>query len=323
MRRLKAHFPEAELNFITRPAYLPVVEAMEGVTRALAYPAVAAKTGTETRPPETSIVIDLQNNLRSRLLTRSLHPKAVFRFHRLRFNRAARIHLPGLRKSLSTPPPVAIQYLQTAAPLGVCDDGGSAALTLKESWKKSASERLEELALTGKFGSGRLLMAAPGGRHGTKIWPVEKWVEFFKLAFIEGFDRQLLIGSKEDAAVGDAIAAQLNHSVANFAGRTDLGMLMGLIAQADVFVSGDSGPMHLAAGLGTPVAAIFGPTVTQFGFAPFRSPSRVVQVDDLPCRPCHPHGPEKCPLDHFACMKDISAEMAMNAIRELMAERAL
>jgi heptosyltransferase-2 len=78
-------------------------------------------------------------------------------------------------------------------------------------------------------------------------------------------------------------------------------------------VSGDTGVMHMATGVGTPVVALFGPTVEAFGFFPYTSRAEVVQLD-LACRPCSSHGGPKCPLGHHHCLTLVAPEAVYAAL---------
>jgi heptosyltransferase-2 len=71
----------------------------------------------------------------------------------------------------------------------------------------------------------------------------------------------------------------------------------------------------------TPVVALFGPTVTEFGFGPVRPGDIALGVEGLLCRPCSPHGPLQCPLGHHRCMRDLSVEAVIAAIEEIGALR--
>lgn len=309
VRRLRAAYPTATIDFITKPPYLPILETFEGLNSRI------AEGVARLAEPEYDAVLDLQNNLRSRLMLGSIKSRRILRYWRPRWNRTMRIHLPRLRSRIATPPHVVIQYLQAAAPLGAFDDGLPTRL-------KATPEMLEAGAkLLQGSGDGRLVVAAPGGRHGTKIWPQEYWVELLNQLGSRSYGRQVLVGSKEDAPIGEAISAAVSHKIVNLAGRTTIGELAGLLAHADLAVSGDTGPMHIAAGLGTATAAIFGPTVEEFGFAPFRANSRVVQVEVLECRPCHPHGGASCPLKHFLCMRELTPQAVLDAIAGLEEKR--
>jgi len=82
-------------------------------------------------------------------------------------------------------------------------------------------------------------------------------------------------------------------------------------------VTNDTGPMHLAEALGVPVLAFFGPTVREFGFAPWRPESRVLEVT-LNCRPCSLHGGRVCPRKHFRCLRGITPRQAWDSLREMI-----
>jgi len=87
-----------------------------------------------------------------------------------------------------------------------------------------------------------------------------------------------------------------------------------LIARAEVLVTNDSAPLHLATATGTRIVAIFGPTVPAFGFGPRGPLDRVVEHPGLDCRPCSPHGPQACPLGHHRCMREVGVEVVLQAV---------
>ena len=76
--------------------------------------------------------------------------------------------------------------------------------------------------------------------------------------------------------------------------------------------------MHMAVAVGTPVIAIFGATVPEFGFAPYGQRDMVIETKDLACRPCSIHGGEKCPITTFDCMVRISADGVYQKIIEIL-----
>ena len=88
-----------------------------------------------------------------------------------------------------------------------------------------------------------------------------------------------------------------------------------------MLVTNDSAPLHLATAMGTPMVALFGPTVTEFGFGPLRPGDVALGVDGLLCRPCSAHGPPKCPLGHHRCMRDLTVEAVVRAIEDMGALR--
>ena len=107
-------------------------------------------------------------------------------------------------------------------------------------------------------------------------------------------------------------------AAASAAGEFSLQETGALLQRARVVVSGDTGIMHMATGVGTPVVALFGPTVTQFGFFPYVAPS-VVLERELSCRPCSATGTAACPLGHHRCLADIMPADVAAAVSRLVA----
>ena len=143
---------------------------------------------------------------------------------------------------------------------------------------------------------------APGSIWGTKRWP-----GYTALAtHIEG--PVVVIGGPGDAALAERVAEAAPGRAYSAAGELSLRATGALLERARVLVTNDSAPLHLAGAVGTPVVALFGPTVPSFGFGPRGPHDRIVQRDGLACRPCSRHGPQVCPLGHHRCMNEILVE---------------
>ncbi len=264
-------------------------------------------------------IFDLQNNFRSRKFCRKLSPERIVRFHRSRLKRWLLINAPSIWKRLNKPAQVPIEYLKTASPFNIRDDGEGLKITLSNNWNDSVKPVISEFSKSlNHVGEDQVLVFAPGARHQTKIWPAHKWVELLELAQRKGFPNQILVGGENDRAFCEQIAKQVDHPVLVLAGKTSLGELCAVIGSGDVLITEDSAPMHIAAAMGTPVVAIFGPTVPEFGFEPFRVRRAIISDYSLNCRPCHPHGSSKCPRYHFQCMLNINAEKVFSGIREVL-----
>jgi heptosyltransferase-2 len=93
-----------------------------------------------------------------------------------------------------------------------------------------------------------------------------------------------------------------------------------LISQMDVFITNDSGPMHIACAYNVPTVAIFGPTVPEFGFSPWGKRCAVMERKGLRCRPCGKHGSFHCREGHFKCMLDISVDEVFVAVKRFVDE---
>ncbi len=159
----------------------------------------------------------------------------------------------------------------------------------------------------------RFIAVAPGS-----IWGTKRWGGYPELAAALD-DFVVVVGGPEDRALGEAVIARAPGRAANAAGALPLRASAALIERAAVLVTNDSAPLHLAQATRTPTVAIFGPTVTTFGFGPRGPADRVVEVGGLPCRPCSLHGPQTCPLGHHRCMNDITVHAVADAVRRITA----
>jgi heptosyltransferase-2 len=156
--------------------------------------------------------------------------------------------------------------------------------------------------------SPRFIALAPGSIWGTKRWPY-----YAELA--AGLDRHcVVVGGAEDRSLADAIVAAAPGRAVSSAGELGLRVSAALIQRAAVLVTNDSAPLHLATAVGTPIVALFGPTVPEFGFGPRRAGDISLGRDGLACRPCSKHGPAICPLGHHRCMRDLAVETVAAAL---------
>lgn len=157
----------------------------------------------------------------------------------------------------------------------------------------------------------KLLALAPGSIWGTKRWP-----HFPTLAArLAPLYRLVVIGGAADASLAADIAKAVGpERVLNATGKLSLLESAALIERCAVLVTNDSAPLHLASAMATPTVAIFGPTVPAFGFGPLAPLHVVAELNNLDCRPCSSHGPQRCPLGHFNCMNNLDAQRVLDAV---------
>ena len=167
--------------------------------------------------------------------------------------------------------------------------------------------------------AGELLIAlAPGS-----VWATKRWPSFDALAARLANDdmfsshRLVVVGAASDgplaAALIHALRTQGVTSAIDATGRLSLLGSAALLSRAKMLVTNDSAPLHLASAMNTPTVALFGPTVPTFGFGPLAERHVIVEQRELPCRPCHAHGPQQCPLGHWKCMREITPETVVAA----------
>ncbi len=157
-----------------------------------------------------------------------------------------------------------------------------------------------------------ILGVAPGAAYGpAKMWPSERFAEVAESVLKDRRGKALLFGSKKDKEACNTIHNLLEEGCVNLAGKTTLNEAMALISLCNLFITNDSGLMHIASALGIPTIAIFGST------DPKRTgpsgPRDKVLYKAVDCSPCHER---TCPTD-FKCMKDITVEEVLRAILEL------
>ncbi len=162
-----------------------------------------------------------------------------------------------------------------------------------------------------------LIALAPGS-----VWATKRWPSFDALA--AGIARHaslraariVVLGAAGDAPLARSIAGALRtaHTPTpiDATGRLSLLASAALLARAALLITNDSAPLHLASAMNTPTVALFGPTVPAFGFGPLAHRSTVVEQPGLGCRPCHAHGPQRCPLGHWKCMQETSPERVLD-----------
>lgn len=154
-----------------------------------------------------------------------------------------------------------------------------------------------------------LIALHPYATHPAKQWPREHWQTLIDLLERAGMDWFI---------VGRDSAPLLPDNSRDLTNKSSLRDTCALLETADLLVTGDSGPMHLACGVDTPVVAMFGPTAQAWGFYP-AGPKDIVLDRPLDCRPCSLHGAKACPKG-FDCMVGISPEEVMNAVSETVTD---
>ena len=158
------------------------------------------------------------------------------------------------------------------------------------------------------FDTEQLIGVAPGSVWNTKRWPSEYFISLCKMLVRSGYSIAL-VGGDDDRSLCRDIEKHVGQGpVLNAAGLLTVLQSAELIRRCRVMISNDSAPMHMAVALRTPVVAIYGATVPEFGFAPLGEHDAIMETSGLPCRPCSIHGGEVCPIKTFVCMKNISPE---------------
>ncbi len=300
IRALRARHPAATISALTKHGWAPLLSANPHLDEVIAVSPGQSLVplARALRTARFSHLLDLHGSVRIRVL-RLLVPGAWNGFDA---RRRARLTLVRKHRNIYRDRvPVAERYFEAAHDLDVVPDGGPAELFISP----AAEARAEAwLARSGLDLDRPCVALAPGAAHATKQWPIRYWQQL--AADLAGRNLGVLVvGGTADKPLAGAIVAAAYHGIASAAGELDLQASGALLRRTRAVVSGDTGPMHLATAVGAPVIALFGPTVEEFGFFPYRAAAEVLQRD-LPCRPCSTKGGPRCPLGHHRCLEDLA-----------------
>jgi heptosyltransferase-2 len=179
-------------------------------------------------------------------------------------------------------------------------------------WSDAEERVAEGIAEPLRKRSNVLVGVAPGS-----VWPTKRWPSEYYSELATGLAKRGIVvvglGGREDRALCDEALAGTEGRSRNCAGELSVLESAALIRRLDALVTNDTAPLHIADAVGTPVFALFGPTVRRFGCTPYRPDDRVFEVD-LDCRPCSKHGGRRCPRTHFRCMRDLKPETVLDAV---------
>lgn len=196
-------------------------------------------------------------------------------------------------------------YLDLLSRLGLRSNVKEIKFPLTEDERRRAQEYLRTLNVDMKK---PIIFLHPGAAYGpSKRWPVQKYALLADLFYERDQATIFIIGSLDEVETAESLSSAMAVEPINLAGKTSLRLLAGLISQASLFISNDSGPMHMANALKVPVVALFGPS-DPHQTRPFQKPFTIIKKN-VPCWPC---SYRVCPYDH-RCMMNIEPEEVYEA----------
>jgi heptosyltransferase-2 len=166
-----------------------------------------------------------------------------------------------------------------------------------------------------------LVIISPGSLSFTKRWPLRNYLLLTEMLLQKDFFI-ILTGSHDERGNCEYIFNVLSEKMPGkadnikvIAGEYSLLEYAAIIKQADLMICNDSGSLHMANAVDTPVFAFFGSTTQSVGYFPYRERDFVFEVE-LPCRPCGSQDKKKCPKKHFDCMKSITVDAVYKKIED-------
>lgn len=265
---------------------------------------------TELRSMEFDIAIDLQNVPSSHWLIRATGARSRYGLATGEFSTRLHTHrVPRTPEWETTHQVDRFRYiLQQSLP----DlPPTSPQLTLEENARVSIAERLESLLTAPPRASGPLVCLQPGAGLAERTWPVERFAEIAAWLVAEREATVIVHAGPGEEPLAERIRA-IEENVHILEGLT-LQELAALLERCDVFVTNDSGPMHMAAALGTPQVAVFGSTDPRVS-GPYTG-DHIVVTKSLECSPC---GRYKFECPHRACLNELPMQDVRRAVEELL-----
>ncbi|MEA2104373.1 MAG: lipopolysaccharide heptosyltransferase II [Candidatus Cloacimonadota bacterium] len=311
LKMLRRQYPTDTIHFLTKQQFVPILENNPNINLTIPYNKdeetifVLAK---KVREANYDLIIDLQAKLNTffiKLFNRKstkltykkehLHrwflTKKLFASHFEPVDSTVNLYASVLKKLN-----IELESIQTEIFLTPLNSK----ITVREESKDT-----------------KKIVIAPGAKHFTKQYPPEYYSELITMLKNEFKLDVILIGNKNEITLSQRISNECEHQLIDLTGKTDLQELFDIINQADLFISGDTGPMHIAAALQKPQIAIFGSTHPNLGFSPINE-NAIIMQRDLECRPCSLHGSAKCPKKHFKCMKDLKPDEIFAQIQTIL-----
>jgi ADP-heptose:LPS heptosyltransferase len=314
VRCVKQQVAGAQVHYCTKEQFRGLLAANPHVDKIHTLKGSLGTLAAELRAEQFDYVIDLHHNLRTWRLKAALGAgwpwgrARAYSFDKLNYekwllttwqvNRLPNVHIVD-------------RYMDTVRPLGVQMDRAGLDFFVPY------ADEVEPQWLPETHRRGFVAYVI-GGSYETKKLPLPRMIEL-----CDKINRPIvLLGGKEDAALGEEVAGFFNQKTAyendqdwaalgkrtviyNACGKFNFNQSASLVRQASVVFAHDTGLMHVAAAFGKTVFSIWGNTTPYFGMYPYRTKFIVLENNKLRCRPCSKLGHAKCPKGHFKCMNDI------------------
>jgi len=302
VRCLKQQLPDAEIHFLTKPAFKHLYDNNPHIDKLLLLKASLKETIQEIRNEHYDRLIDLHKNLRTSIIkfktgipSTTYNKQAVLKWLSLK-----------LKKNLVPPVHLVDRYFEAVTPLGVINDHQPIDYFFKQ------EHQLANI-LPPAFLNGYIAFVI-GATHFTKRMPNEKVISICNQLNYP----LVLLGGKDVEPNAKEIQEKSTAQIFNACGVTTLDASVFLISQAKAVIGFDTGLTHIAEAFNKSIVSIWGSTVPELlGVQPYEVDHVLATGVTLSCRPCSKFGLAKCPKGHFKCMWEIEEKPIVDFIKTL------
>ena len=307
---LHKSYPDSAIDFYTKHTMGQVMEKHPGISKIIPWNCTAKngldKMLNQTENHQYDHIIDLQNNWRSRRLSRRLSGKV----HRVNKEGLRRRILVLFGWNIIQKRHVIKRYYSCISDF--CSTSLEERIELPNTQSTHLTHLLSPKLLTGDF-----IVWAIGAKHFTKRLPnsiIAQTIQSISHSVV-------LIGDSSDCENAQSILSHLpqEHNVVDLTGKTSFLESVELIKQGQLTLANDSLMMHVASGTDKPLISFWGSTTPELGFKPLSNQAKIISAPKkLSCQPCHTSGRSSCPKNHFNCMMTIKPKVIVQAIDDAL-----
>ena len=297
VRCLKLQLPDAEVHFLTKPAFRYIYDNSPYTDKLLLLKPKLADTISEIKAQNYDYIVDLHSNLRTAIIKLRTGIKS-FTYDKQRIRKWL-----SLKFNLNLIPSIHLvdRYLKSVKALGIKNDDLPINYYIKNEYQ------LSKLLPASHLNS--YIVFVIGATHFTKRMPNYKISSICNKIGLP----VVLLGGADVQSNGDEIARSVGPLVYNACGKTTLDESVFIVSKAKRLLGFDTGLTHIAEAFNIPIASIWGSTAPELlGVQPYKVDNALVAGLELPCRPCSKFGQEKCPLGHFKCMNDMPEDILVD-----------
>jgi len=317
LRAVRKRFPDAEITIVARPYVADIYRDQEICDQLIPYDPKGLHAGffgrerlaAELRAQKFDVALLLQNAFDAAWLAwRARIPERIgYARHARSLLLTQSVPLPRQGEIPAHEKYYYLELLRRAGWGHSAKDETFIGLRVPEEKRRSADEFLSKSGV--RQGAVRIAVAAGASYGSAKCWPPLRFAEVANRLQSETEAEIILFGTAAEANVSTAISAEMPRPPIDLTGKTAIADLPALLSQCQLFIGNDSGAMHVAAAVGLPIVAVFGPT-DPHGTAPVTPRCSIVQQKPY-CSPCFLR---RCPTDD-RCMTAITADMVQAAAK--------
>ncbi len=310
LKALRRSYPSAHVTAVVSPGLQSLLQGSPDIDTVLVFDKSRLKNnvaeligfGARLRTERYDLFVDLQPSLRSFILRRICGAKRT-----LVYRKEKRIKPGGKRMHAVE------NFLETLAPLGIAGPADDISLTIGPEPTAEAGRFLQERNLGGENPL-IALNCGVGAARPARNWFPERFAELADRLTDELHAGVVFIGGPEDRDLVQGVIGTMRNRAHGAAGVLSLAATAALLARCSCLVSSDTGPLHLATAVGTPVVGLYGSTDPR-RTGPFGRGHQVL-IEGLPCVPCEE---KHCPRDTRECMEALTVHRVFAAVRKAMA----